>query len=184
MHPPTRWPRHLPDLKRDPRREHAVDFDHEGIFAGAGQRQVEHHHGRRLDINHTGRWLIDMHRAAVLQDHLTRRIEQLNRERVRTNLGAPAAKQDDEIGPCMQGRKLRDRDVPPDPDDRQLAELIDQRVIAEQRNVGLQRSAHTNGVDDIALADGVDHIHSAGDLAEDRVHTIEVRLRRMRDEEL
>ena len=49
--------------------------------------------------------------------------------------GAPTAEMEHQVRPRMHGRKLLHGDVPPDAQHGELALLIEQRVIAEQRQI-------------------------------------------------
>src|SRR5574341_2309066 len=60
------------------------------------------------------------------------------------------------------------------------------RSITSESSIGFcrQPSAHPDRIHLVVRTDRGDHVHSLGDLAEDRVHAVEMRLRRVADEEL
>jgi hypothetical protein len=66
----------------------------------------------------------------------------------------------------------------------ELALLIDQGVVGDNREIKMQGSGDSDGGDHVVLLDLIHHIHAFRNLAEHRMHPIQMRLRRMGDEEL
>ena len=62
--------------------------------------------------------------------------------------------------------------------------MVDQGVIGDNREIEMQKSGDSDGGNHVVLLDLVHHVHALGDLAEDGMHAVEVRLGRVRDEEL
>jgi hypothetical protein len=81
------------------------------------------------------------------------------------------------VGAGIYGGKVGEPDVLKHAEHAELALLIDQGVVGDNREIEVQGSADSNGRDDVVLLDLVHHIHAFGDLAEHGVHLIEVRLR-------
>ena len=59
----------------------------------------------------------------------------------------------------------------------ELALLVNQGVVGDDSEVEVQGSADSDRRDDVVLFDLVHHIHAFGDLAEDGVYLVEMRLR-------
>jgi hypothetical protein len=57
---------------------------------------------------------------------------------VSTELGPPTAKVEHEVGPGMHGRKLLDRHVPPDTQHGKFSVLVEQGIVAENREIDLR----------------------------------------------
>jgi len=103
---------------------------------------------------------------------------------VDTDLGASAANPEHQVGARIDGGKVGEPDVLKHAEHAELALLIDQGVVGDDREIEVQGSADSDGRDDVVLLDLVYHIHALGDLTENRVNLVQVRLRRVGDEEL
>jgi hypothetical protein len=68
--------------------------------------------------------------------------------------------------------------------DAEFALLVDQGVIGDNREIEMQKSGDSDGGNHVVLLDLVHHVHALRDLAEDRMHAVQMGLGRMRDEEL
>ena len=82
-----------------------------------------------------------------------------------------------QVGARVDRWKVREPDMLKHAEDAELALLVDQGVVGDNSEIEVQGSADSDGRDDVVLLDLVDHIHAFGDLAEDGVHLIEMRLR-------
>lgn len=122
-------------LEGNPRHFDLVDRNDERVFTGGRQRQVEHQHGGGFEIDDAGGWLVDLHHAGLLQGDLTGRIEQPDPQLMAAEFSAAAAQVKDQVRARMHRGELLHGDVAPDAQHRQLPMLIEQCVIAEQREI-------------------------------------------------
>ena len=66
----------------------------------------------------------------------------------------------------------------------ELALLIDQSVVGDDGKIEMQGSDDPDGSNDVVLFDLINHVHPLGHLAEDGMHSIEMGLGGVGDEEL
>ena len=81
------------------------------------------------------------------------------------------------MGARVDGGKVREPDVLKHAEHAELALLVDQGVVGDDSEVEVQGSADSDRRDHVVLFDLVHHIHAFGDLPEDGVHLVEMRLR-------
>jgi hypothetical protein len=127
--------------QRDPVLVRTVEGDFEVILPRLREGQVEDQYRARLDIGHSGGWLAELHRALALYQRRPPVILKANPHRMRADLGTPPAHPEHQVGARMHGGELRDPDVLEEAEDRELAVLVDQRVIREDREIEQQGQA-------------------------------------------
>jgi hypothetical protein len=127
------------DEERHPRRFDLVECHHERVLTGRGERQVKYQDCRGFKFGHACRRFIDLHHAGLLERHIASGIEKLHAQFVCTELGTPTAEMQHEVCPGMHRRELLYRDMAPDAEHGKLATLVEQGVIAEQREIATQR---------------------------------------------
>ena len=162
--------------ERHPAGKLAVEADLEGILSGARQRNVEHQHRPSLDVDHPGRGLTELDRAFTTQELGVGLIDETDADGVAADLGSPAPNPKHQMSTRINRREVGEPDVLKHAEHAELALLIDEGVVGDDREIEVQGSGDSDGRDDVVLVDLVYHIHPFGDLAEDRVHPVEVRL--------
>ena len=100
------------------------------------------------------------------------------------NFSAPASYAEDQVGAGVHCGKVRKPDVLKHTEHTELALLVDQGIIGDDREIEVQGSADSNGVDDVVLLDLVHDIHSISDLPKHGVNLVQVWLGSVGDEEL
>lgn len=89
-----------------------------------------------------------------------------------------------EMGAGVDRRKVREPHMLKHAEHAELALLVDEGIVGDDSEVEVQGSADSDGRDDVVLFDLVHYIHAFSDLAEDSVHLVQMRLRRVGNEEL
>jgi hypothetical protein len=112
-----------------------VEADLEPVVAGTGQWQVEHQHRPGLDIGHARRRFPELDGALAFDQRGSLFVDETDPHRVLTDLGPPAAHPEHQMGAWMDRRKCRHPDVLKQPQDRQLALLVDEGVVGEDGEV-------------------------------------------------
>jgi hypothetical protein len=82
-----------------------------------------------------------------------------------------------QVGAWVDSWKVREPDMLKHAEHTELALLVDQGIVGDNSEVEVQGSADSDGRDDVVLLDLVHHIHAFGDLPEDGVHLVQMRLR-------
>src|ERR1041384_7055610 len=112
---------------------------------GRGAAPVPPPPAPRLDLG--GPWgrLAELHRAVAAHELGAGVVHEADPERVLADLGAPPTHPHDQVGARVHRRKGRDPHVLEHAQHRELAVLIDQRVIGEDREIDLH--AHATRID-------------------------------------
>ena len=84
--------------------------------------------------------LADLHVPLATQDLAARVVHQLDQDGVIADLGAPALEPQHQMEARMDRREALDPDAVEDPQHRQLAVLVDDRVVADQRELDVHTS--------------------------------------------
>jgi hypothetical protein len=143
-HPAARWallmqlprrPTHHCREKGDSRGFDLVERDDKCVFAGRSQRQVEDQHSGGIQIYHPGWRFVDLHHPGLLESEVAGGIEELDPKFVATKFGTAPAEMEHEMSPRVHGRELLYRNMAPDAQHGELAPLVQEGVIAEQREV-------------------------------------------------
>lgn len=101
-----------------------------------------------------------------------------------SDLGSPSADSEHQVSARIDRRKVGEPDVLKHAEHAELALLIDQGVVGDNREIEVQGSGDSDRGNDVVLFDLVDDIHAFGHLAEDGMYFVEMRLRCVGDEEL
>lgn len=132
-----------------------IHRDHERVFTGGREWQVKHQDGRGFQVNDTGGWLIDLHHAGLFEGEIAQRVEHLDAEFVIAKLGPAPAKMEHQMRSWVHRGELLHRDVPPDPEHGEFPALVEQGIVAEQRQIDprtqLTRTVRTTSPCRIAL---------------------------------
>ncbi len=124
--------------ERHPVRQLSIETDLEGVLPGTGKGHVEHQHGTGLDIDHAGRRLTELHGAVAAEELGAALVHEPDPDRMPPDLGASAADPQHQMRARMQGGKFADPDVLEDPEDGELALLVDQGVVRQDREIDVQ----------------------------------------------
>jgi len=174
----------VPRRQWDSNRGLAIEGNLERELSRPGERNVEHEHGTRLDVDDT-RWrLAEVHRSLAAEQLGAGVIHEADSDRVDADFRSPPSHPEHQMCPRVNRRKPADPHVLKDAEDRQLALLIDEGVIGENCKVDLQNSGHPDRVDHVIPLDPIHHVHALRHLSEDRVLAVEMPLRRVTDEKL
>ena len=108
---------------------------------GTGQGEVEDQHRPRLDVGHPRRRLAELHGAFAFDQFGPLLVHEPDPHRVLPDLGAPAAHPEHQMRARMHGRELWHPDVLEQPQHGELALLVDQGVVGENREIEEQGQA-------------------------------------------
>jgi hypothetical protein len=125
----------IPGHERQSRGLATVECHGNHMFTGRLERQVDHDDSWRLDFLHPGWRFHQLQTRRVIEQYIAIRRVQPDSQLMIADFSPQAAHQQHHVGPGMNGRVLRDGNMPPDADHRQLALLVDQRVIAQQGQI-------------------------------------------------
>src|SRR5690242_13520156 len=150
-----------------------IERDLEGVGAGAGERHVEDQYRAGLDFHHAGRRLAELHGPLAAEELAPVLVHEADAHRVHADLRATPLHPEDQVGPWMERGELGYPDVLEDTEHAELALLVDEGVIRDDREVELDESVHPDRVDDVILPDRVHHVHALRYLPEDRVLAVE-----------
>jgi hypothetical protein len=122
----------------------AVEADLERVLSGTGQGHVEDEHGAGLHVDHSGRWLAELHRALTAEQLGSRLVDEANPNGVNTNLGAPPPNPEHQVSAGIYRREVGEPDVLKHAEHAELALLIDQGVVRDDREVEVQGSGDSD----------------------------------------
>ena len=125
-----------------------------------------------------------VHGAVAAEDLGVLLVQEPDLHLVLADLGALPLEAEYQVQAGVHGGELLHPDVLEDPQHGQLARLIDDRVVGDDGEIEVQESDDPDGGNDVVLLDLIHHIHSLGDLAEDGVYPVKMRLGGVGDEEL
>jgi hypothetical protein len=162
----------------------AIEADLKRVLPGSRQWNVEYEHGAGLHIHDAGGRLAKLHRTLTTQQLTTRVVYEAYANGVRANFSTSSPYSENQMSPGVNRGEVRQPDMLKHAEHAELALLIDQGIISDNRKIEVQGSADSNRRDNVVLLDLVHDVHSFGNLAEHRVNLIEMRLRRMGNEEL
>jgi hypothetical protein len=163
--------------QRHPAGPLSIEADLERVLARPGQWHVEHQHRAGFYIHDTRRWLTELDGAFTAEKFRAGLVYELDANGVCANFRTTPPHAKHQVGPRVDGWKVREPDMLKHPEHAELSLLIDQGVVGDDSEVEVQGSADSDGRDDVVLFDLVHHIHAFGDLSEDGVHLVEVGLR-------
>ena len=131
----------MPGSQRDSARHIAIEGDLERVWPGAGKRDVEHEHCSGLDIDDAGRRLPELHRSFAAQQLVSTVVHEPDSDRVHADLGSPPAYAQHEVRPRANRREAREPHVLEYAEDAELALLVYEGVVGDERKVEMQGQA-------------------------------------------
>jgi hypothetical protein len=130
----------IPGRQCHPAGQVSVEADFEGVLTGTGQGHIEHQHRTRLDINHSRRRLTKLDRSLTAQQLAPTLIYEADPDGVNADLGAPPAHPENQVCTGVHRREVGQPDVLKHPEHAELALLIDQGVVGNNRKIEVQLS--------------------------------------------
>jgi hypothetical protein len=155
----------------------SIETDLECVLTRTGKGHVEHQHGAGFHIHDTRGRLTELDGAFTAEKLRAGVIHKLDANGMGADFGTAAPDPKHRVGARVNGWKVREPDMLKHAEHAELALLIDQGVVGDNSEVEVQGSADSDGRNDVVLFDLVHHIHAFGDLPEDGVHLVEMRLR-------
>ena len=122
----------------------AVEADLEGVLSGARQGHVENEHGSGLHVDHSGRRLAELHRPLTAEQFGSRLVDKANPDGMNANFGAPSPNPEHQVSPGIYRREIGEPDVLKHAKHAELALLIDQGVVRDDRKVEVQGSGDSD----------------------------------------
>jgi hypothetical protein len=122
----------------------AVEADLEGVLSGARQRHVENEHRAGLHVDYSGRRLAELHRPLTAEQFGSRLVDKANPDGMNTDLGAPPPNPEHQVSPGIYRREIGEPDVLKHAEHAELALLIDQGVVRDDRKVEVQGSGDSD----------------------------------------
>jgi hypothetical protein len=107
-------------------------------LAGPGKGNVEHEHRTGFDIHDPGGGLAELHGAFAAEQLVARLVDKPDADRVYPDLRATASDPQHQVGSRVDGGKAADPYMLEDAEDGELALLVDQGVIGDNRKIDLQ----------------------------------------------
>jgi hypothetical protein len=121
-----------------------VEADLERVLPGAGQGHVEDEHGAGLHVDHSGRWLAELHRALTAEQLGSRLVDEANPDGMNTDLGASPPNPEHQVSPGIYRREIGEPDVLKHAEHAELALLVDQGVVRDDCKVEVQGSGDSD----------------------------------------
>lgn len=121
--------------ERETGRLPTIDLDNDGVLTGALKGEVDHDDAGGLDLTQADRWLAQLDLATVFHQHRAVGLFQPERHPMHPDIGLPPPQNEHQMGSRMDSGKLPQHHLAPDPDHRQLALLVHQCMVTEQREV-------------------------------------------------
>jgi hypothetical protein len=122
----------------------AVEADLERVLSGARQGHVEDEHRAGLHVDHSGRWLAELYRALTAEQLGSRLVDKANPDGMNTDLGAPPPNPEHQVSPGIYRREIGEPDVLKHAEHAELALLVDQGVVRDDRKVEVQGSGDSD----------------------------------------
>jgi hypothetical protein len=128
----------------DPGSRLAVEADLERVLSGARQGHVEDEHRAGLHVDHSGRRLAELHRALTAEQLGSGLIYEANPYSMNADLGAAPPNPKHQVCPGIHRREIGEPDVLKHAEHAELALLIDQGVVRDDREVEVQGSGDSD----------------------------------------
>jgi hypothetical protein len=122
----------------------AVKADLERVLSGTRQRHVENEHGAGLHVDYSGRGLAELHCPLTAEQLGSRLVDKPNPDGMNANFGAPSPNPEHQVSPGIYRRKIGEPDVLKHAEHAELALLIDQGVVRDDREVEVQSSGDSD----------------------------------------
>jgi hypothetical protein len=126
--------------QRHPALDLAVEGDLEGILSWAGKGNIEHQDRPGLDIDYAGGRLAELDRAFTTQQLGAVLVYKADPDRMNPDLGSPPPHSQDQVRPGADGWEVGDPDMLKDAEHTQLALLVDEGIIGDEREIEMQLS--------------------------------------------
>lgn len=107
----------------------------EGVRAGTRQGQIEDQHGARFHVHHSRRRLTEVHGTFPLDQFVPLVVHEPDPHPVLPDLGAPAAEAEHQVGARMHRGEVRHPHMLKEPEDRELALLVDEGIVRQNREI-------------------------------------------------
>jgi hypothetical protein len=130
----------VPGGERHPAGQFAIEADLEGVLTRPGQGHIKHQHGTSLHIDDSSRRLTELNRALPSQELASTLIDEADPDGVNPDLGAPSAHPENQVRTGVHCREVRQPDVLKHAEHAELALLIDQSVVGNNRKIEVQLS--------------------------------------------
>jgi hypothetical protein len=122
----------------------AIEADLERVLSRARQGHVEDEHRPGLHVDHSGRWLAELHRALTAEQLGSRLVDEANPDGMNPNLGAPPPNPEHQVSPGIYRREIGEPDVLKHAEHAELALLVDQGVVRDDCEVEVQSSGDSD----------------------------------------
>jgi hypothetical protein len=122
----------------------AVEADLKRVLSGTRQGHVEDKHGAGLHVHHAGRRLTELHRTLTAEELGPGLVHEANPYGMDADLGAPPPDPEHQVSPGIYRREIGEPDVLKHAEHAQLALLIDQGVVRDDRKVEVQGSGNSD----------------------------------------
>jgi hypothetical protein len=130
--------------KRDPVLQLSVETDLEGVLPRPGKGHVEYQHRTSLHVHHPGGRLPELHGALASQELASALIDKANPNGVHPNLGAAPPDPEHQMSAGIYRGKVRQPDVLKHAEHAELALLVDQGVVGDDREIEVQGSGDSD----------------------------------------
>jgi hypothetical protein len=134
----------IPGRQRHPAGPLSIEADLEGILPRTGQGNVEYQHRPGFNVHNACRRLTELHGPFTAEELVVCVIHEPDADRMGADLGAPAPYPEHQMRSGIHGGKVREPDMLKHAEHAELALLIDQGVIRDNRKVQVQGSADSN----------------------------------------
>jgi hypothetical protein len=135
---PGRGAGHQPHAEGHPVFLVCVQRDLEGVHAGTRQGEIEDQHGARFHVHHPRRRLTEVHRTFPLDQFVPLVVHEPDPHPVLPDLGAPAPQAEHQVSARMHRGEVRHPHVLKEPEDRELALLVDEGIVRQNREIEQQ----------------------------------------------
>jgi hypothetical protein len=130
----------IPRSECNPAGKLAIEADFEGIRSGPGQGDIEDENRPSFDVHYAGRGLAELNGALSAHELGSGLVHEPNADGVDPDLGAPPAHPEHQMGPGVDSGKVGEPDVLKHAEHAELALLVDQGVIGDDREIEVQLS--------------------------------------------
>jgi hypothetical protein len=118
----------------------AIEADLEGVLSRTRQGNIEDQHRSGLDVDHSGRRLAELHGALSPEELVPVLVHETDADGVNADFGPAATHPQYEVSARIHCRKVGQPDVLKHAQHAELALLVDQGVVGDDREVEMQVS--------------------------------------------
>jgi hypothetical protein len=130
----------IPRRERNPAGKLTIEADLKGIGSGPGQGNIEDENRSSFNVHYAGRGLSELNGALAAHELGSGLVHEPNADGVDPDLGAPPAHPEHQMGPGVDGGKVGEPDMLKHTEHAELALLVDQGVIGDDREIEVQLS--------------------------------------------